>query len=436
MSDIYKQLFAVLNNYKYCVLRNAEGLPDSNPSNDVDILIERSNKENLINELINKLSLIGYNSYEYSEFFGIDCYTFYSKVSQLEPIKLDFFTEFSGGGLRYIDFEQLYSESLVNKNGIRVLNHNYESFLNVLKMLLSGGKVKSKYIESLIDSDVVKYQKNYSFLGDVIKDIDLVSSNNDFKGRRKVYFSQIVKYNLRRYGFLSTLNQLKRHLLIELKRVIPKNRFIVICGIDGAGKTTLLNSVIKESEVHFRSIRHRFVVEHHRPRLLPHVSEIYKKKTEEQIKETLENPRTGKRSNFIVSYCKFFYYVIDYSLMFWIKHCGDFRRDKIVIYDRYYFDFLIDPERSALKLNPGIVKLIYTILIPKPDHTIYVTVPGEVAEQRKGELTKFEAEELQNRYMTNRQFWSRYTCIENVSFETSKDELIKAIQISLSKKDI
>jgi thymidylate kinase len=121
--------------------------------------------------------------------------------------------------------------------------------------------------------------------------------------------------------------------------------------------------------------------------------------------------------------------------MFWIKHLNHLRRDKVVIYDRYYYDFLIDPERCALNVSPYLVKLSYKLLIPKPSITIYVTVPPQLAFQRKGELGLEESEILQNKYLENKNIWSESVVIDNIKLDTSilmfKNALVHGITSDL-----
>lgn len=437
MHNIYKKIFEILDQYKYCVLRNPEGLPFKNLSNDIDILIQKSDYRGVVAEVSKELSSFGYSRVETSSFYGIKCFTFYSYNKTLEAIKLDFFFSFCGGGLHYLSFDEIYNKTYLNKNGIRVLEPDFESFLNALKTFLSGGKLKEKYYESLKKSDINHICDEFNYLGDVIKDIKKCRNGDaEFKGRRKVYIKQIFKSNIRRIGFKSTLFGIFNHAKEEYQRISTNNRFVVICGIDGSGKSTLLEKSLQDSELHFRTIKDRFILGHHRPRCMPHISDLLmKRKNDNESSVSIhENPRSGKVSGKLVSTIKFIYYLIDYSIMFRVKHYNQLRRDKIIIYDRYYFDFLVDPERSALNLNDSLVKLAYRFFVPKPSLVIYVTVPPELAYKRKGELSISESKTLQQRYLDNKEFWSENQEIVNLDLDESIEKFRAALVYGISEE--
>jgi len=437
MFDIYNSVFTILRKYRYCVLRNADGLPYDNSSNDIDLLVEEEDFSQILHEIKYELKRLSYSRVEVSEFYGIRCYTFYSFNDELEPVKLDFFFDYSGGGIRYLTFEELYKNTIENSNEIRVLSTEFETFLTVMKTFLSGGKLKVKYQKLLINNDISIFIKQFSHFGSIISDIEFCRTKKiNLQGNRSKYFKQLLSMNVKKFGLVSTTQNLINHLFTEVKRISSNNRFIAVAGIDGSGKSTLIDEVIKRSPSYFKSISGRFILEHHRPRVMPHVSDLLNRNKSTIDKENnLENPRTGKQSSALISYLKFLYYVLDYSVFFRIKHANHFRRDKIVVYDRYFFDFLVDQERSALKLNEKIVKMVYKLGVPKPSRTIYITVQPEDAVSRKGELSLADATLLQSKYLKSKEYWSKHDVINNDVLEESiqslRNSIITAISINI-----
>lgn len=434
MNKVYSNIFQVLSEYKYCVMRNSEGLPYSNDSNDIDLLVPKNKYEEIVLKLSSILNSFGYTRVERSSFFGIECYTYYSLDIDLDPVKLDYFFDFRGGGLCYLDYESLISYRVQNKHGIYIFESSFEAWLTSLKVLLSGGSLKRKYLENLKRSNIQNFKSKFSFLSLVADDIENIQNDRKPKGNRFAYLREIFFHNILYIGFWKTINNFLKHLKYELSRLGSKNRFLVLSGIDGAGKSSLLDASLANSQTDFKSPRHRFKENHHRPRVIPTLSYLLStsKKERSKLKEVYENPRSGKTKNIFLSSLSFSYYVIDY-ILFRLKHLNDFRRDKIVIYDRYYYDFLVDPARSAMKISPKLVSLMYKLFIPKPTMTIYVTVPPEISVARKQELTEDDAKNLQESYIRHAKLWSKYEVIENLDFDASVQAFKNCIILAISE---
>ena len=420
MIEVYSAIFEVLAEYKYCVMRNAAGLPYSNESNDIDLLVPKNQYHEIVLNVSRILNSLGYTRVERSSFFGIECFTYYSLDTSFDPVKLDYFFDFRGGGLCYLDYEAIITYRVANQDGIYVLEPSFEAWLTGLKVLLSGGSLKRKYLENLKGSSIKNFTCKFSFLGLIANDIENIQAGCEPKGKRLRYLSQILFHNILYIGLRTTINNLFSHLKYELSRLTSKNRFLVLSGIDGAGKSSLLDASLSNSQTDFKSPRHRFKENHHRPRIIPTISYLLStsKKERSKLKEVYENPRSGLTKNVFLSSLSFFYYVFDYILLR-LKHLNDFRTGKIVIYDRYYYDFLVDPARSAMRINPKLVILIYKLFVPKPTMTIYVTTPPEISVERKQELTADDAKKLQDRYIKYASLWSTYRVIENIDFDSS-----------------
>ena len=438
MVEVYEAIFKILNQYKYCVMRNATGLPLFNDSNDIDLLINKHDYKEIIFKLSKKLKDMNYSRVERSSFFGIECFTYYSFDKNLEPVKLDYFFDLRGGGLRYIDFETIIDYRSLNQNGIYVLDSSFEAWLTSLKTLLSGGKIKKKYLDNLKAASIDGFTSKFSYLGLVVNDIKKIQCGEKPEGNRLKYVGQIIFQNIRKIGLTQTIFNLANHTKIELARIYSKRRFIVLSGVDGSGKSSLLDESLVNSQNDYKSPKDRFIINHHRPRIIPHLSDLFafSKKQKSKLKEIYENPRSGHMKNPLSSVISFFYYVLDY-ILFRVKHWNNFRRGKIIIYDRYYYDFLIDPLRSAISINKNLVIWIYKLFIPRPSMTIYVIAPPKLIVQRKDELNEAEAKELQDRYIEYSSLWSPYQIIENVEFNSSvvemKESIIQSITYDINK---
>ncbi len=82
-----------------------------------------------------------------------------------------------------------------------------------------------------------------------------------------------------------------------------------------------------------------------------------------------------------------FYYSLDYLLGYPIIFYGR-GRGELIIFDRYYYDYLIIGRMSL----PDWLMTMMMYVIPKPDVVVYLRNDPDVILSRKSELTKEELE--------------------------------------------
>jgi len=204
-----------------------------------------------------------------------------------------------------------------------------------------------------------------------------------------------------------------------------KVKMITFSGVDGAGKTTILRNFKKLLE---KKYGQEVVEIRHRPCILPILSAIKygKSLAEEKTMEIL--PRTGGNKSKASSYVRFFYYLIDYVIGQWFVYYKYTRKDKIIIYDRYYFDFINDSRRANIDLSSGFIKFFYKFVF-KPDINIFLFASPEVILLRKQELDKETIVELTEKYqkLFDDLGWgteNQYISINNID----KDVVLNAIE--------
>lgn len=199
---------------------------------------------------------------------------------------------------------------------------------------------------------------------------------------------------------------------------------ITFSGVDGAGKTTLLHDLR-------HSLSHRFgkqvVVLRHRPGLLPILSAWTKGKTEAEKQAATALPRQGTNQSKLSSIFRFAYYFSDYILgQLWVK----LRYTLLgytVIYDRYYFDFIIDGKRSNLNLGTVLPKWLYRF-VAKPQLNVFLYASPDVIRKRKKELPAADIIDMTERYQALFAEFSqtkrgKYLCIENLD----RDKTLRTI---------
>ncbi len=210
-------------------------------------------------------------------------------------------------------------------------------------------------------------------------------------------------------------------------------KIITFSGVDGAGKTTILREFTK---ILVKKYNREVIEVRHRPSRLPILSAIKygKKEAEKKTMEVL--PRTGANSSKLSSYLRFFYYLTDYIIGQWVLYFKYTIHGKIIIYDRYYFDFINDARRTNINLESKFIKFFYRFVF-KPDINIFLYASPEIILSRKQEMDKDSIIELTDKYKIlfgklGRNNTKQYVCIENID----KNITLQTIEKLYEEKDI
>jgi thymidylate kinase len=144
--------------------------------------------------------------------------------------------------------------------------------------------------------------------------------------------------------------------------------------------------------------RRKVVVIRHRPSLLPILSAWTKGKQQAEQEAAQKLPRQGDNKSPISSFARFAYYYSDYIIGQFYVYLRYVCNGYVVLYDRYYFDFINDSKRSNIQLPKAFVTAGYQWLL-KPNFNFFLYASPETILLRKQELDKATIQGLTQDYI-------------------------------------
>jgi thymidylate kinase len=158
-----------------------------------------------------------------------------------------------------------------------------------------------------------------------------------------------------------------------------------------------------------------------------------KERAEQQAANRI--PRQGTNESTFSSLVRFGYYYIDYLFGQFIVHAKYVCRGYVVLYDRYYFDFINDGRRSNIQLPAWFTRFWYSFLL-KPSYNFFLYAEPETILKRKQELDDMTIRVLTENYLQlfnafgNRFSKSRYIAVRNEELDNTMDFILKTIKPS------
>jgi len=261
----------------------------------------------------------------------------------------------------FIEAEYIYLKRTLKKsweihhlNDFKHLYHENKSEITKLIGKYLNGKILKKFIC-------------------IIEKNDIVGLNALTKKMRNAILIRTIYHNP-----LAYLQYKAQNTLRIVKRLLkPTGLFVVILGTDGSGKSTVISHLIDVLYPAFRKTKQY----HWKPTII--------QKTSNNL--PVIEPHSKPPRNFLLSIIKIVVYTIEYAFGYLIKILPEKIKSTLVVFDRYYYDLLVDQKRFRIKLPKKIIKIV-SYLIPKPDLIFYLNTEPSIAFERKNELNIEELE--------------------------------------------
>lgn len=415
-------LFNYLKDKDYALLKFSERSLKKIPNtSDLDILINPDDKKTIIEfiETSDEVHKININSLSFASFIEI-------LFTDENFLRIDLIHQFKRKSIQMFDRVPILQNISFTDENIKIpaTKHDFEYCL--LFYFLNKSGIPQKYIDffSTLPEEEKSEIKNH-ILGKYNLDIDL-NKLSQHSGEIENSLLTVLTKDKSNTGFSKIKNKFK-YLIDTIKNTfLQKGMIITFSGVDGAGKSTIIDSAKKAIQEKYRK---KLVVLRHRPSILPILSSFKYGKKNAELRAASKLPRQGTNSSTISSTLRFIYYFADYlfgQIYIYFRYVC---RGYIVLYDRYYFDFINDAKRSNITANKKLVKFLYHFVY-KPDLNFFLYADPETILSRKKELKKTEISTLTKSYSNLFDEYqknysnSKYVQIKNINLDETIDKVM------------
>jgi len=352
-SLILQDFFGRLNRsgIRYAVLRNYATLPHSLDGSDLDLLIS-SDMRDEVYAMVKEIAHMhgGYcisciDDFKITAIIARFCGK--DKNSSLWwGLPIDLY--FTVGLRRYEYFDtQIVLNDSIKHNGIKVASPDDAAITAFLKECLANGKSRKNYENEAslaYAANKLKYKKIFEkYFGKSVANlwIRYLAYPGDAKNLKKI--SKITRCILPIRTFLrAPIHALRNELTCFGRRCIrvfkPPGFLIAVIGTDGAGKSTIIQGI---EPIMVAALHGKPIYEHLRPNLFPSIAKLF---GNPEITIPVTNPHSSNPSGVIGSLARLLYYSLDYIFGYWLKvYPMLIKKPNLFIFDRYFYDYLIDP---------------------------------------------------------------------------------------------
>lgn len=331
----------------------------------------------------------------------------------------------------FLQVEEILDEANLNIEGIKVASLPHSFAYLSLFYTLNSCPIPQKYQDFYQELDKSRQQEIRNFLESKYQLTDLGEDLFELSKHREQIIQRIRRFydNKGLAGFLLKAKSVQ-------DRLTDPGITITFSGVDGAGKSTVLEQTRLMLTEKYRK---EVVLLRQRPSILPILSSYKygKEAAEQKAADTL--PRMGSNKSKISSFIRFMYYYLDYVLGQFYVYAKCNLKGHILLYDRYYFDYIIDSKRANIVLSPVLIRHLYRLVF-KPDLNFLLYADPDIILARKQELSKEDIVKLTKKFrelftqLNTKYPASKHIEINNLDLEETLATIENAYQTRVGKK--
>ncbi len=375
---------------QYCVLHSYDGLPAYAPS-DVDMAVASVDLQKAEKIVFDVSASLGFHVIQKLYYDTPRCYYyvifFRDDVGSPGFIQLDFLNDDYGIGRYFMKTESLL-EGRRQYNGFYVPSVPVEACYLLIKKVVKG-KFSPEHegkLRALVDEDgkAVTGMFNRYFGGDSGSDVQKLIKGTGPSDRAAIIkrLRKTLAFRQRAYKpHLRVLSILWFARRAVERMLCPTGLVTIFVSPDGGGKSTVADLVLHRLRYGFRNVKKM----HWRPYLLPPPRKLFSPARWKEPEAPNYDPHGLPPKGTTGSVARFFYYLADYVLGYVPMALWPKIRTHLVVFERYYYDFLIDTKRFRLTI-PSWLPVFFLPFVPKGDILFVLSGPSEVLYERKQEI--------------------------------------------------
>ncbi|MFN8711567.1 MAG: hypothetical protein ACK5Z2_01860 [Bacteroidota bacterium] len=347
-----------------------------------------------------------------------------------ELLSVDCIHKFKRKSLQFMNTEAVLMNAETTCTGVRIASLADDFKYAWLFARLNGAQLSEQYRLYYFS----RYAVQHSVLDNVAKEFKAEKFVQLLNFRQQPIPQKVIGELNMNKGLAAARNRIEYYADVLRSFFVSPGFVVTFSGVDGAGKSTVIETLRERIE---KRTRRRVVVLRHRPSLLPIISAWRYGKAKAEKLATDSMPTAQSQSGKLSSLFRFAYYYADYLFgQFYVFFRYNLRGD-IVIYDRYYFDFIHNPERSNIRLPHRFAKLCYKLLL-KPDYNFFLYAPVEVIYARKQEMSRTAITAVMDRYLNFFRTAAvraprRYVPVQNLDLKQTISQIESVIFCSYEK---
>lgn len=377
-SEFLCNLFRVLDEeeVRYCVLHSWESLPRVLRS-DLDVAIHPNDREKLP-VVFRRLRKSGYLlvqcfNYSVNAFYFVLCWF---DGLMLRSVQLDFIFEHWRSGLCVLSVEETIAQrERFGEFWVPSPSHQFAYLIAKKTWKGTASPEQSRRLRELAQAlgrEKAEAIAGKIFIGKWSRQLVDACLNDSLmstlqEARDVPWITAMLRHPLRlaHYGW----KQAKR---VMQRWFYPTGLLVAVLGPDGSGKDTVINGMSQEVGRGFR----RTMIFHWRPNiLLPRNS-----------RPPVTDPHALPPRGPVISSLYLLGFILDYWIGYLFKIRYFLSRGSLVVFDRYFYDVLVDPKRARFA-GPQWFAGLLARLVPRPDLTLVLDANEHVMYARKGELS-------------------------------------------------
>lgn len=391
-SEFVRTVISFLNdNTEYAVMRNFEGLPDSNSARDIDIIIRKRDLKRIKRPLVDLIADLGWKIITYlnsDRLFTLVCAR--NDGNETSIMQWDFFVDTSVWGIQLMTADEFLADKVFN-GFLWHLKTDSQFLDKYLYDRAVGAQYPEKYRatrRAAEHSEAVKGKLKAIFGCDSVEKCDRTS------GRKLL--ARAIRHNAirRPFGFMGGVARFLQTFMGNY--LMSRTGFSVgFTGPDGSGKTTVIDRTIERLGEVFATAHAYY---HFRPALFGNLGEVaHSAGIKKEVDRNYSDPHRGGKTGALSSLARLSYYSVDYIVGYFAKVKSKTRITRLVIFDRYFTDIICDARRSCIYLPPRLLNAWRKLLIPSLDYNILLTASVDTILARKQELNREGIESINAR---------------------------------------